>query len=168
MLAAMRRIRIPAEPSAPALELVDLLLGLRGAQARALLAAGAFFEIEDLDAATLYRIADESETEGLRVEFEPKLDAATICGEVESGPFVVRHREGEGRELVALIRELDPRLGTPDADEIIAKQGLVQIAVSRAAGEQALARYAALGGRAELQPLDRAWVALPGEAESDF
>jgi hypothetical protein len=34
--------------------------------------------------------------------------------------------------------------------------------------EQALARYAAFGGRVELEPLERQWVALPGEAESDF
>ena len=77
---------------------------------------------------------------------------------------VVEHFKGRGVKVIIGGAPITQAY----ADEIIAKQGLVQIAVSRAAGEHALARYAALGGRAELQPLDRAWVALQGEVESDF
>lgn len=173
MLGLMRRIRIEPEPSRPALALVQLLLGLRGEEARALLERS-FFEIADFDDppvfdAVLYRIADEARGEDLRVDFDPALDATAMARPgAELGSFVVRHREGRGPTLVALIRELNPDLGTPDADEIIAKQGIVQLPVSHAEATRTLERYAAIGGRADIEPLETRWVALPGQPEADF
>lgn len=163
------RVRVHHEPLGPALAFVDTCLACGREQARAIVEGARFFEVEYLDAATCYRLADEARANQLRVEFEPRLAAAELpCAHHEVGAFVVRHASGEGRELAARIVEIDPRLGIADANDIAANHGLILIAVSRAQAERTIEQIAAVGARATIEPVEPAWVALPGESEPDF
>jgi hypothetical protein len=162
------RVRVHPEPLGPALALVDTFLACGQEQARALVEGGTFFEVEYLDEATSYRLADEARGKGLRVEFDPRLDARTLAGAREAGEFMVRHRSGKGREVAAAIVEGEPRLGLADASDIIDNHGLIQIAISQAEAARIVERLASIGAQADLERIEPAWVALPGEPELDF
>ncbi|MFV8752485.1 hypothetical protein ACNOYE_18210 [Nannocystaceae bacterium ST9] len=162
------RVRVHPEPLAAASVLVDTFLACGREQARELVEAGKLFEVEYLDEATSYRLADEARGKGLRVEFDPRLDARTLAGPREVGEFMVRHRSGKGREVAAAIVEGEPRLGLADASDIIENHGLIQIAISRAEATRIVERLASIGAQADIERIETAWVALPGEPDLDF
>ena len=164
----MPRVRVHPEPLTEAAALVDQFLACGRDEARALIESGSFFEVEYLDDVTTYRLADEGREKGLRIDFDPRLDARSLAGSGEVGEWMLRHRSGNAAEVAALIVELDPRFGLADAWDLIATHGLIQVALSRAEATRTVERFAAIGARVEIERIESAWVALPGEPEADF